>query len=406
MPLYEYLASSIKTGELVKGELEADSLRNLRVNLRNNGLVLLEYSESGKQVEKSKSVIGVQLKRVGYADLTIFTKQFVTLLSAGFQLVPALSKASQLVKNQTLKASLVQIREKVEEGKSFSAALSAYPNIFPDFYINMVAAGERSGNLEAVLHNLASFLERQVELTRKVVSSLFYPAIMLLLSVVVIIVLFTVVVPQIAEIFVKEGAKLPFITRLILGVSWSIKEFWWLILGVILLIFLRINQLRKTDEGKGKIDKFIYSLPVVGEILFKIDIARFALTLGSLLRGGVGIVNALELSIKVLQSSVLRQNVVSALDDVKRGRSLSVSLSSSKFPDLFLSMIAVGEQSGNLEKMLLNISDYYEKDATHSLQTLVNLIEPILIVIIGLIVLIVVFAVITPIVDMINILKK
>lgn len=406
MPLYDYVASSVKTGEIIKGELEADSLRTLRLSLRNNGLILLEYSESGKISDKPKTGVSLGLKRVSYSDLAIFTRQLATLINSGFQLVPALTKVSQLIKNQTLRAKIVQIKEQVEEGRNFSSALSAHIEVFPEFYVNMIAAGERSGNLEVVLENLASFLERQVELTKKVVSSLFYPAIMVVLSFIVIIVLFTVVVPQIAEIFVKEGAKLPLITRVILGISWLGKEFWWLFLGVIFLVFLRVDQLRRTEEGKEKISRVIYSLPYIGEILFEIDVARFSLTLGSLLRGGVGIISSLELSRKVLNNHELKRSINKSLEEVKRGSPLSSSLGSSTFPDLFVSMIAVGEQSGNLDKMLLKIAEYYEKNATQSLQSLINLIEPIMIIVIGLIVLVVVFAVITPIVDMINILKR
>ncbi|MCS6893403.1 MAG: type II secretion system F family protein [Deltaproteobacteria bacterium] len=414
MPLYSYQASSLETGEKVTGELEAESVRSLRSMLRSKGLVLLESHESGhRDKEPARAGLNISLnftlsaKKVSYYDLAVFTRQLATLIQAGFQLVPAISKLSQITKNATLRGVLVNVKERVEEGSSFSQALRSHSKVFPEFYINMISAGEKAGNIDIVLENLSGFLERQVELTKKVISSLFYPAIMIGLSIVVVVVLFTVVVPQIAEIFVKEGAKLPFITRTIIATSSFLSSYWFVLVILAAFIILRINRISKTDEGKAKIDKFVYNAPLFGEILRKLDLARFSLTLGSLLKGGVGMISALELSRKVLKNSEFEQNIVKAVEDVKRGKNFSGVLEASKvFPDLFVSMVSLGEQSGNLDSMLLRIADFYEKEATQGLQTLVNLIEPVMIILIGLLVLVVVFAVITPIVDMINILKK
>lgn len=406
MPLYSYVATSAATGVTVKGELEAESPRALRSTLRSKGLILIDCSETARKAE-TKSGVSFELKRVGYADIAVFTRQLSTLVQAGFQLVPAVNKLVTVTKNSFLRSALVDIKEKLEQGASFSVALRNHHKIFPEFYINMVSAGERAGNLDSVLDNLASFLERQVELNKRVISSLFYPAIMIILSIIVVVVLFTVVVPQIAEIFVKEGARLPFITRAILWLSSFLSSYWWLLAGALGLLMLRLNDLYKTEDGKQAIDRKIYRLPLLGDILVKTDIARFSLTLGSLLKGGVGLVSSLELANRVLKNAEFRHVISQVTEDVKRGVGFSATLAEKKiFPDLFVSMVAVGEQSGELDRMLLRIADFYEKEATQSLQTLVSLIEPVMIILIGLLVLIVVFAVITPIVDMINILKK
>ncbi|MCX7952154.1 MAG: type II secretion system F family protein [Deltaproteobacteria bacterium] len=406
MPLYSYTATELPTGKTVNGELEADSQRTLRNLLRSKGLILVDCQEV---TVKSKQELGFrfEIKKVGFSDLAIFTRQLSTLLDAGFQLVPAISKLSLVIKNKLLRSALVDIKEKLEQGLSFSSAVRQHPKIFPEFYVNMISAGERAGNLDTVFDNLASFLERQVDLTRRVVSSLFYPAIMLCLSFVVVVVLFTVVVPQIAEIFVKEGAKLPFVTRFILGISSFFSNYWIFLFIILAFVIFRINAIYRSQEGRKKIDNLLYNLSLLGDVLKKIELARFSLTLGSLLKGGVGVVSSIELATKVLNNSHFKETMLTILEEVKRGGNFSSALSNSgTFPDLFVSMITIGEQSGQLDRTLLKISEFYEKEATQTLQTIVNLIEPIMIIIIGLLVLVIVFAVITPIVDMINILKR
>jgi len=406
MPLFRYSARELKTGKLIKGEIEGETERLVRQALKNKGLLVVEIGQFDKFQPAKGEIKFSLLDRVSYGDLAILTRQLATLLDSGFQLVFALNKLSAVTGNSKLRAALVDIRERVERGVRFSVALSFHKKIFPDFYINMVASGEHAGNLEYVLDNLANYLERQVELRRKVISSLFYPTIMIALSFVVVLVLFLVVVPQITTIFIKEGAKLPFITQVLLTISNAISNYWLILVAVVLALALMLANSLRDPSSKNKAREFIFRIPLLGDIFLKTDISRLALTLGSLLKGGVTLVNALEIASRVAIHPKIQKNLLEVAEKVKEGKLIAPSLEGEGvYPPLFVSMISVGEQSGELEKMLIKIADFYEKESASKLQTLVSLVEPILIIVIGLIVLLVVFAVITPIVEMISILK-
>ena len=403
MPIYEYTALNA-TGKRVKGLVDADTLRSARTKLRTQNVFPTEIKESIKAAKDNKqNVKNFFGDRVSLKELTLATRLLATLSNAGLPLVSALASLSDQIESASLKRNIVDIKERVEQGSSLAKALAAYPKVFPRLYVNMVQSGEASGTLDTILDNLADYYEAQMALRRKITSALFYPILMFGFCVLVVIGLVTFVVPSIVEIFIKQKIALPLPTRVVIALSDTLTGYWWAILATIALTIYLIRYYYHQPKGREWFDRKLLTAPLIGPIYRKIATARVSTTLGTLLTGGVELLNALEIVKNIVGNVHMKKALEEARDGVREGRNLSKELSKSGyFPNLLSQMVAIGEKSGKLETMLAKAGKNFSGDADAALAGLTSLIEPLMMVVLGGVVFGIVMSILLPMTEMMN----
>ena len=404
MPVYEYTAINPK-GKRVKGSIDSDTLRAARQKLRIQGIYPTEIKE-GIELSHSKSrdvKRYFQSNRITGKDLAIATRQLATLVGAGLPLVSALQALSDQTDSVVLKRIIIDVREGVEEGLSLAKALGNFPKSFPRLYVNLVAAGEASGTLDTVLDNLADYLEGQLELKRRVTSAMIYPTAMLIICTLVIIGLLVFIVPQVVEIFHRQGIALPLPTRITIGISEFLASYWLLLLALGLCFIVLCRWYYRQPDGRRRVDRLLLQLPIFGSLYIKVITARVSLTLGTLLGSGVGLLTGLEIVKNIVGNVLVTDLLEQARDGVQGGRSLAAELSKGGiFPNMLSHMVAVGEQSGELEGMLTKAGKSYENEVNAALSGLTSLLEPLMMIGVGVIVLCIVISVLLPMVDLID----
>lgn len=373
-------------GKDVKGIDDADSPKGLRIALRKQGVLVTQLEEEAAATKREAR--NISFKRlfagVSQTDLALATRQMSTLLKAGIPLVEALDALIEQTEKEDLRNALTNTRDKVNEGIAFNVALHAHPKIFQDLYVNMVAAGEASGNLDVVLSRLAEVLEAQARLKSKVSSALAYPIVMTVMSFLVVAVMMTVVVPQVSAIFEDFGQVLPWYTRLLMFVSTVFTDYWFLLIGGGVGIYYGFRKWLRSPEGRKQWDILMLSAPLVGPLTTKVACARFARTLSTLLSSGVPVLQALEITRNVLGNTELMRVVSDAREAIREGESIAKPLAQSKrFPPIVTHMIAIGERSGELEAMLENVADAYDQQVDAQVATMTSLLEPLMILIMG-----------------------
>jgi general secretion pathway protein F len=391
MPIFQYKGYRTDGSEAA-GSIEANSLKDAVLRLKDSGLYPKDVIEAAYKDSKGL------FRRPDISLLPSTTRQLSTLLSSGVPLMDALNSLSEENKGYW-KNMLVNIKEKVAGGSSLSKAMEEYGNIFPAFFVNMVAAGEASGNLDKVLSRMSGFLEAQENLKSKVRASMIYPVFMICVGFIVLSFLFTFVIPKITRIFKDTATALPFITVVLITISDIFQRYWWLLIGLLLGGITGFKRMR--EKNRVFIDKLILRLP--GNILQSLYYGRFARTLGFLLEGGLPVLRALELSAKSIGNQVLEMKVMEAGKHVAEGARLSASLEG--FPPVLLQLISTGERSGQLIDILKNAADSYEEEFSRRVQKALSLLEPAMVLFMGLIVGIIVLAVLLPIFQLNQLVK-
>ena len=397
MPIYEYTALN-SAGKRIKGVVDADTLRAARTKLRTQNIFPTDIKESNKAAKENKqNVKNILGDRVSIKELTIATRLLATLANAGLPLVAALTSLSVQLESPTLKRIIVDIKERVEQGSSLAKALGVYPKVFPRLYINMVSSGEASGTLDTILDNLAEYYEAQIELRRKISSALFYPILMFGFCVLVVIGLVTFVVPSIVEIFIKQKITLPLPTQIIIFFSHVITDYWWAIIGVVVIAIASVKYYYSQPAGRAWFDAKLLKAPIYGDIYKKIATARVASTLGTLLNGGVELLNALDIVKNIVGNTHMKKAIEDARDGVREGRNLGKELSKSGyFPNLLSQMVTIGEKSGKLESMLTKAGRAFSSEVNATISGLTSLIEPLMMIVLGGIVFGIVISILLP----------
>ncbi len=408
MPVFEYKGFS-DAGKAVTGVRDAESQKALRALLRKDGIFLTDVTAERKGAG-AESVAGtardLRLKqlfvgRISTDDIAILTRQLSTLLAAGIPLVEALNALIDQTEHARLKTIVTQVKDRVNEGAGLADALGEHPKAFTNLYVNMVRAGEHSGALDVVLTRLADFTEGQARLRSKIIGTLTYPALMILIGVVIVGVLMTVVVPKVTKMFEDMKATLPLITRALIGVSNFVKDYWWALAALAAIGFWIFRKWRATPGGTQKFDTFLLKVPVVGPLVRMLAIARFSRTLSTLLKSGVPLLTAMEIVKALVTNSVLSAVIESARDAIREGESIAAPLKrSGHFPPIVYHMVAIGERSGTLEDMLLNVAQAYDNQVDTRITALTSLLEPIMIVMMGGVVAFIVFSILMPILQM------
>ena len=373
-------------GKSAKGIRDADSPKALRAILRKDGILVTEVLEESAARKKGAREVNFKklFSRVSTVEVALSTRQLATLLKSGIPLVEGLSALIEQIDQPDLKAAFTQTRDKVNEGTSFADALAMHPKIFPPLFVNMVAAGEASGTLDAVLARLAQFLEGQARLTNKVVGALAYPAFMVLMGAGIVTMMMVVVVPKVKGIFTDFNQALPWYTELMIFTSTLFTDFWWLLLGLLVAGIWGFRRWKSSPNGRKIWDRFVLRVPLFGTLITMVAVTRFSRTLATLLSSGVPLLNALEITRNVLGNTELMRVVEEARGSIREGESIAAPLKrSGRFPPIVTHMIAIGEKSGQLEEMLENVASAYDQQVETRVQAMTSLLEPIIIVIMG-----------------------
>lgn len=406
MPVFEYVGVNAQRKKAA-GIIEAESDKAARLKLRKMGVFPQSLTlEGGK---KAKLSLGSNIdfskftQRIKVQDIAQMTRQLSTLINASIPLVDSLTALVDQVENPKLRKVLSQVREKVTEGMKLSDAMRAHPKIFSDLYINMINAGENSGALDVVLSRLADFVEGQAKLRSKIIGAMIYPIIMSVVGVALIIMLIVMVIPKITSIFDDVQATLPLPTRVLIVVSDALTTGWVIVmmLVVIPLTLYGIKRWLATPKGKEFFDRRMLKLPIVGKLTRMIAVSRFSRTLATLLSSGVPLLHALDIVRNIVTNTVIRRVIEETRTNVQEGASVSEPLKKSgEFPPLVTHMIAIGEKTGDLEKMLERIADTYDTQVDNTVSTLTTLLEPIMILVMAGVVSFIVMSVLLPILQL------
>jgi type IV pilus assembly protein PilC len=395
MPTFTYTARAVN-GELKTATIDAPSREEVVAQLRRQRMSVVKVDEEAAKKSKTKGSIKMR-------DIVIFTRQFSTMINAGLPLVQALDILAKQTENKTLAEVTRAVVFDVESGHTVADALAKHPNAFSDLYVNMVAAGEAGGILDTILMRLATFMEKNDALIRKVKGAMIYPGVIMSVAVIAICVLLIFVIPVFESMFGSVGLALPLPTRIVIGLSRFLKGYWYLIGGGIAGTFFMVKRYYATPNGKLQIDKAMLKVPVLGDVLRKSAVSRFTRTLGTLISSGVSILDGLEITAKTAGNRVIQDAIMASRASIAGGDTIAAPLQKSAvFPPMVISMIAVGEQTGGLDEMLSKIADFYDEEVDAAVSGLLSLLEPIMIVFLGVVVGGMVVAMYLPIFDMIN----
>jgi type IV pilus assembly protein PilC len=384
MPTYVFKGRN-RLNEVIVGERDADNRDALRQTLRKEQVVLTSVKEKGREFGIPK--IGGR-KKVKAKDLSVFTRQFSVMIDAGLPLVQCLEILAQQQDNKYFQQVLLQTRQDVEEGSTLAAAMARHPKVFDQLYCNMVDAGETGGILDLILQRLSTFIEKIVKLKRDILSAMIYPVAVILLAIVAVAVIMIVVIPQFQNIFLGllgPGEQLPLPTRIVVGISNFLAGWGGLsMLAVIIGTSVAVSYYYKTPGGRWNIDKLLLKLPIFGDIMRKIAVARFSRTLSTLLSSGVPILQSLDITARTAGNVVIEKAIEKVRSGVERGESFVDPLKATEvFPNMVAQMIGIGEQTGALDAMLGKIADFYEQEVDSAIANLLTLIEPVLIAFLG-----------------------
>jgi type IV pilus assembly protein PilC len=394
MATFTYTARSF-AGEMRTSTIDAASRDDVIAQLRRQRLNVVKIDEATPKKPKRG--------HIKMRDIVILTRQFSTMINAGLPLVQAMTILAEQSQNKVLSEVMRKVVFDVESGNTVADALSKHPQAFSNLYVNMVAAGEAGGILDTILMRLATFMEKNDALIRKVKGAMIYPGVIMSVAAIAVTVLLIFVIPVFENLFTSAGLALPLPTRIVMGASRFLKSYWYVVLavaGTAAFLFKRYNA---TSDGKLKIDRFMLKVPVLGDVLRKSAVSRFTRTLGTLISSGVSILDGLEITAKTAGNRVVQDAIMESRSSIAGGDTIAQPLKKSGvFPPMVISMISVGEQTGGLDEMLSKIADFYDEEVDAAVSNLLSLLEPVMIVFLGVVVGGMVVSMYLPIFDMIN----
>lgn len=413
MPIYQYTALT-PAGKTKKGMIDANTPRDARVKLRSEKFHVTDMKEVTKQAKSvaqgktaglSLDIKSIRLeKRVKVRDLAAFTRQFSTLLKSGIQLAEAMRALVEQCTDRDLEKVLRNVKEDITGGASLAESLARHPRYFSDLYVNMVRAGEASGNLDTVLTRIADYLQKQASIRGKVAAAVTYPIVMVVVGICVVVFLMSYVVPKITEVIKQRGGPLPWVTEVLMAVSWFFQHYWWMLFIAIAGGALLMRGVLATERGRLRWDSLLLKLPIFGPLFTRQAISRFAVTFATLLKSGLPALDSLQIVALVVNNARLKQVIHDIHGRIVEGADIATPIKKSKvFPPMIGYMVAVGEQSGELEEILDRISESYEEEIDLAIQRLTSLIEPVIIIFLAIIVGFIIAAVLLPLLDFSNI---
>lgn len=380
MSTFKYYAKD-SSGKTLSGIIDAVSQTAAAEILHKQDLIVISIEPIKYKLVKLRD------KKIKLDDLVVFSRQLATMIDAGIPLVQALGILSEQVENVNLKKVINLVRQDIEAGVSFCDALAKHPSVFSELFINMSKAGEASGMLDEVLDRVASYLEKTAALSRKIRSSLVYPVVVVTMAILITAVILLKVVPTFKGIFELLGGQLPLPTRVLIGISELLRKYFLLLVGILIIAGGLFKKYINTEKGRHNFDVQKLKIPVIGPLFKKVALAKFSRTFATLVKSGVSALSALDIVAKTAGNKAIEKVVLDTRDSVRDGEPISQPLSKSAvFPPMVCRMIAVGEQTGQLEKMLSKIADFYEEQVDIAVTGLTSMIEPIVIAFLGIII--------------------
>ncbi|PJB76338.1 MAG: type II secretion system F family protein, partial [Candidatus Aquicultor secundus] len=358
-------------GSLLNGQIDGDNLTMVANKLRQTGYIVIELKEKSLAQRDINLPFGNKVKS---KDLTVFSRQFATMINAGLSLTKCLAILAEQTESKPLKAVTSEVLKDVEQGKGLSDAMAKHPKIFPPIYINLVRAGETGGVLDEVLMRVAEHFEKEASIKAKIKSAMAYPTAMFSFSMIITFVLITFIVPLFVKMFDDMGGELPLPTKILLGASNFMRSSWFIIIPALIGLRYLYKRYNNTPNGKMKIDAFKLRLPIFGALAKKMAVSRFSRTLSTLMASGVPILQALDIVADSAGNAVVTDAVKNARSSIKEGETISKPLAGSKvFPAMVVQMIAVGEETGALDTMLKKIADFYDEEVSNTVDALTSI---------------------------------
>lgn len=402
MPVFEYRGLN-KDGRSVRGTVDAENQRAAKVRLKKDGIFVTDLKDRTRVGrDKTKSKKAPTQKSVSVNDLSMMTRQLATLLKANVPLVDSLAAVSEQVENPYLAQTVAEVKNSVNEGGALHKALQKYPKTFDRIYVSLVEAGEMSGTLDTILIRLAEFKEAQTALQSKVRSAMLYPLIMLAFTMILLSGLFIFIIPKIVTVFeAQPELKLPWYSVMIIDFSGFLVNYWLVLLVGMVAIYLIFTNWKNTPAGRNQWDAISLKLPIVGKLSRIVAVSRFTRTLSTLLNGGVPMLTAMSIVRNVVDNEVIGQAIDVARENISEGESIAGPLKKSgQFPPLVIHMINIGEKTGELENMLLQVSEAYDFQVKTSIDGITSLLEPLMIIVMGGVIGIIVFSIMMPMFEM------
>lgn len=381
MKKFKYSARD-KAGKEVAGEIEARDELSVADILHDRGLVVVSVKENSFDLQR---LAEINIGGVPMKEKVVFMRQMATMIGAGLSLTKSLEIMIQQSGNKMFQRTLKSVLDSVQSGKPLSVAFREQEDVFDSITLNLIEAGEESGNLDVVLDKLATELEEKDALNRKIRSAMIYPTIILLVIIAVVLMMMFILVPAMSDIYNDFDAELPWVTRALMSLSDFFIKYWWGILLVLVLLFVGFKYYRSTEQGRKTTDKLLLKIPVFGNIVSKIQLSQFTRVLALLLSSGLSIIKALELTAESLNNTVFKDVVLSARTEVEKGGPIAIPIARSEyFPLLVSSMMSVGEETGELDAVLNKVADYYKEEVDNATTNLSSALEPMFLVIMGL----------------------
>ncbi|HOD32730.1 MAG TPA: type II secretion system F family protein [Holophaga sp.] len=399
MPAFVWKGKN-RLGEVQEGVIVSEGKDQAVATLKRNGIQVL--SVQAQRTSGTKSLGKVKAK-----DLAIFTRQFSVMIDAGLPLVQCLEILGAQQQDKGFQKILNAVRGDVEQGATLQAALSKHPKAFNDLYVNMVGAGEAGGILDVILQRLSGYIEKAVKLTAKVKGAMTYPIAVISIAIAVVAIIMVKVIPVFSQMYEGLGASLPFATQVCIKISDVLINWWYIVLGFVVLIVVGLKQYYKTINGRLQIDSMMLKIPIIGDLLRKVAVARFCRTLGTLTSSGVPILEGMDITARTSGNMVIQNAIMKSKDAVEQGRNIATPLAETKvFPPMVVQMVGVGEATGALDAMLAKVADFYEDEVDNAVAALTSLMEPLIIAVLGGIIGFIVVAMYMPIFNLANVFGK
>lgn len=396
MPTFTYSARTT-AGDLQTGEVEVRSRDEVVGYLRRRRLIPVKIQQKKSGIE-IRFGTGIKAR-----DIVVFTRQFATMINAGLPLARSLDVLAKQGGNKALCKVVEQVLDDVASGNTLADSLGKHPKVFTDLYTNTVAAGEAGGMLDTVLLRLATFLEKNDTLARKIKGAMVYPAVIVAVAIAAVTILLVFVIPTFENMFASAGVPLPLPTRIVIGLSGFLQSYWWAAgVGLVALLFL-LHSMYKTDRGQLALGRLLLRIPILGDLLRKTAVARFTRMLSTLVASGVAILDGLDMTARTAGNRVIQDAILASRASIAGGETISEPLrESGVFPPMVVQMISVGEQTGGLDEMLGKIADFYDEEVDAAVETLLSAMEPVMVVVLGAVVGGMIVSMYLPIFDMVN----
>jgi type IV pilus assembly protein PilC len=387
-----------KTGKQKKGSMEAANTEKVKYLLRSEGMIPLNVTEQSILTKDINISIGAS---VNSRDLSVFCRQFASMIQAGITIIDTLGMLSDQVENKTLRKAIKEVKINIEKGETLSDSLRIHNKVFPSILINMVEAGEISGNLEISLKRMAEHFEKDAKLRSMIKKTMIYPIIVSIVAVGVIIVMLTIVIPSFSSMFETLGTDMPAITLAVISASNFLRSYWFIVLGVLFVIIAGFIYYKNTSYGKLFLGKITLRIPLLGKLIVKTYSSRFARTMSTLTSAGISTIDAMEMTAKTIDNALFKNALNEAKAEIERGVPLSIPIKEcGLFPPMVFHMIRIGEETGNVEEMLHKLADYYDEEVEIATQSFMAALEPIIIVVLALIVGLLIISVMAPMLSM------